>query len=285
MQISSINPNFSGRRDNIDAFVGMDDKTIRDIAVVKTASKYNHKKSRKITKALFYSAPIAAGLGIAILGKGGKARIFSKEVSGLAARAANGLKVAGVWTAGLAAIDGLWYAKNKLAENSKGVRKFDRNHPVISTAAAFVGAFAAFAAVEKAAIRLGKVKAPQTLQKVAVNVNKFLNNNETVLGAKKAILKFADKTPVALKDIGATVLSWSPAMLLFGGLFHSIGSTVKENREFYNNYNQLKSKQSALTQARLRELSVQNDFLMQDARSREEIELLKNPLEGIAEVV
>lgn len=283
MQISSINPSFGGRRDNIDAVINMDDKSVRDIAYLKTASRYNHDKSRKITKALFYSAPLAAGLGVAILGGGGKTKIFSKEVSGLAARAAKGLKVAGVWTAGLAAIDGLFAAKNKLADNSSSVRNFDKQHPVLSLLTSLVGAFAAFALVEKGAVALGKIDAPKTLQRFAVNANKFLNNNKTVQGAKNALLKLADKAPIALKDIGATMLSWSPAMLLFGGLFHSIGSTAKENREFYNNYNEIKERQAALTRARLHELSVQNDLLMQDSQNREDIALLQNPTAGLEE--
>ena len=70
-------------------------------------------------------------------------------------------------------------------------------------------------------------------------------------------------------------------MLLFGGLFHSIGSAGKQNRAFVKNYTEIKDKQAALTKARLRELSMQNDFLMQDPENREEIELLKNPLRNL----
>lgn len=285
MQISSINPSFSGRRDNIDAVINMDDKAVRDIAYVQTASNFDHEKSRKITKALFYSAPLAAGLGVAILGGGKNSKIFSKEVTGLAARASRGLKVAGVWTAGLAAIDALMSAKNKLADNSKEVRHFDKKHPVMSMLASLAGAFVAFSLVEKGAVRLGRMKAPKALQNIAVKADKFLNSNNGVQRIKKALLKWADKTPISLRDIGSTLLSWSPAMLLFGGLFHSIGSTAKENKEFFNNYNALKQRQANLAQARLRELSLQNDFLMQDARNREDLAILKNPKTGLAEII
>ena len=54
MQISAISPSFNGRRDNIDAAINLDDRTIIDMAYIQTASKYNHKKSRRITNALFY---------------------------------------------------------------------------------------------------------------------------------------------------------------------------------------------------------------------------------------
>lgn len=285
MQVSSVSPSFSGRRDNVDAMINMDDKAIRDAAYIKTSSRYNHDKSRKITNALFYSAPIAAGLGTAILSKGGKAKIFSKEVTGLAARAANGLKVAGVWTAALAAIDLLGYAKNKLADNSPEVRNFDKEHPLLSIGLMIGAAIGAVIGVQKGAVKLGTLKAPKFLQKFAENSNKFLNNNKTVQSMKNGLLNLADKTPHALRDIGRTALEWAPTALLFGGLFHSIHSVGKENREFYNNYNELKQKQSALAQARVRELSMQNDFLMQDPKNREDMELLRNPLSGLAEEI
>lgn len=285
MQVSSINPSFSGRRDNIDMMISMDDKAIRDAAYLKTASRYNHEKSRKITNALFYSAPIAAGLATAVLSKGGNARIFSTKVSGLGARAANGLKVAAGWTVALAAIDLLGFAKRKLADNSPEVRQFDSQHPFMSMGLMLGAAIASVIGVQKGAVKLGKLDAPKFLQKAAVNVNKFLNNNKTVQSMKSGLLKFAEKTPHALRDIGKTALEWSPTALLFGGLFHSISSAGKENREFYNNYTELKEKQATLAQARVRELSMQNDFLMQDARNREDIALLNNPMSGLTEEI
>ena len=100
MQISAIStPNFSGRRDNVDALIGLDDNSIRQIAFAETSAKFDRKKSNRITNALFYAAPVAAGLNAAVLTKG-KSKIFSKEVTGMASRAASGLKVAALWTAG-----------------------------------------------------------------------------------------------------------------------------------------------------------------------------------------
>ncbi len=283
MQVSSVNPSFNGRRDNVDMLINMDDKAIRDVAYMKTASKYNHEKSRNITNALFYSAPLAAGLATAVLSKGGNTKIFSTKVSGLAARAANGLKVAAGWTAALAAIDLLGYGKRKLADNSPEVRQFDKEHPFLSMATMLAAAIGAVVLVQKGSAKLGTLEAPKFMKNVAVKANKFLNNDKTIQSMKRSLLKLAEKTPPALKDIGKTALEWSPTALLLGGLFHSIHSVGKENRDFYNNYTELKEKQAAITQARLRELSVQNDFLMQDAKNREEIELLNNPMNGLAE--
>ena len=282
--ISSINPSFQGRRDNIDALIAADDNSIRQIAYLQTAAKIDHKKDRRITNALFYSAPIAAGLATAVLSKPSNIKIFSKEVTGLAARAAKGLKAGALWTAALATIDLLGYGKHKLAENSSDVRKFDREHPFLSVVALIAAGFGALCLLEKGASKLAQKKAPEFLQKGTESVAKFINSNRYIQKTKLNALKLAEKTPSALKEIGATLLDWSPSLLLLGGLFHSIGSAGRENREFTNNYMNLKDKQTRLSQARVRELAMQNDFLMQDARNREEIELLKNPMKDIEEI-
>ena len=281
MQVSAISPNFQGRRDNIDAVINADDNTIRQIAYLKTAAKYDPQRDRKITNALFYSAPIAAGLATAVLSRGGKTKIFSQTVSGLGARAAKGLAVAAGWTAALGAIDLLGYGKKKLNEHSPEARKFDREHPFLSMAGMLAAGIGAILLVNKGAIRLSKLTAPKFMQSATKSVDKFLNNNGFIQNCKKGLLNLAEKTPSALKEIGATALDWSPTMLLFGGLFHSIGSSSRQNREFVKNYTELKEEQSRLAQARVRELSVQNDFLMQDAQNREDVALLNNPMAGL----
>ena len=56
----------------------------------------------------------------------------------------------------------------------------------------------------------------------------------------------------------------------------SHGSAV--NREFSKNYSELKEKQLNLAKARQRELSLENDFLKTDAKNREDLALVKDPL-------
>ncbi len=285
MQISAISPSFQGRRDNVDALISMDDSSIREIAKIQTESKIDRKKNRKVTNALFYSAPLAAGLAVAVLGGGHNSKIFSKEVTGLAARASRGLKTAAIWTAALGAVDALGFAHKKLSEKSTDVSDFNRNHPFLTMGAMLAAGIAAIIGVNKAAARLGRVEAPKFLGKVASSVDKFLNNNGTVQSAKRGLLKLADKTPSALKEIGATALDWAPTVLLFGGLFHSLGSASRENREYAKNYTDLRNRQSAVAQARVRELAMQNDFLMQDARNKENLELVQEPLGDLPEEV
>ena len=44
MQINAINPSFTGRRDNIDAFINLDDNALKQIATIQSA---NPKKDRQ----------------------------------------------------------------------------------------------------------------------------------------------------------------------------------------------------------------------------------------------
>lgn len=277
MNIQAINPSFQGKRDRVDAFINMDDNKLRQMAYVKTVNNFDEKKSRRVTNALFYAAPIAAGLGVALL-SGGNTKIFSKEVTGLAARAAKGLKVAAVWTAALGAIDLLGFAKNKLSQKSPNVRKFDREHPFMSMAAMIAAGFGMIALVNKGAAKLAKVKAPKFMQTATEKVAKFLNNNKLIGSAKAGVKRLLAKTPSALKEFGKTALSWAPTALLFGGLLHSISSNNAENKEFAKNYNDLREKQTRLTRARMAELTVENDFYKLDPKNREDVELLKDPM-------
>ena len=283
MQISAIStPSFKGKRDNVDALIGLDDNSIRQIAYMQTASKFDRKKSNRKTNALFYSAPLAAGLAAAVLSKS-NSKIFSKELTGMAARAANGLKTAALWTAGLVAIDALGFAKRKVVENSPKAREFDRKHPVISLMGSLAAGIGALILVGKGYNKLAAKKAPGCLYRWTDSVARFINENKLMVSAKDGLKKLADKTPSPLKNLGATVLDWSPTMLLFGGLFHSIGAANAESRDFVKNYTTLKNKQSDLAQARVRELSMENDFLKTDPQNKEDLELLKNPTAGLAE--
>lgn len=285
MQVSAIgNPNFQGRRDRIDELISLDDNAVQKVAYLKTYSPQEEKKHRKITNGLFYAAPIAAGLGAALFTRG-KSKIFSKEVSGLAARVANGLKTTALWGGALAAIDLLGAAKKKLAQNSPEVRRFAQEHPFLSLGTMLAAGFGVLALVGKGAGKLAAMKAPKVLQKYTVKTAKFINNNSVIGKMKSGLNKLAGKTPSALKEAGSVALDWAPQALLLGGLFHSISHASAKNREFAQNYNELKEKQLNLSKARQRELLLQNDFLMQEVENRENIALVKEPLKDLPEEV
>ena len=285
MQISAISPNFSGRRDNIDAVINMSDNDLQKIAYLQTAERFDNKKQRRVTNALFYTAPLAAGLSTALLSERSATTLFSKEISGVAGRLAKGAKVAAVWTAALAAIDLLGAIKNKISENSSEVRKFDKEHPFLSLGTMLALGLGAITLVNKGAGKLGSLKAPDVMKKYTGKAAKAINSNGLVNKAKNGLLKLSEKTPAALQDIGATILELSPAAFLFGGLFHSIASNGAQNRDFINNYHTLRNRQQNLTKARIAELSMQNDILMQDAKNREDMRIMKDNLADLPEEV
>ncbi len=280
MAISSVGPNFQGRRDRVDELINLDDASIQRAAYLKTMSRANEKKHNNITNGLIAAAPVAAGLTAAVFTKG-KTKIFSKEVSGLAARMANGLKIGGLWAASLAAVGLVGMAKNELSKASPEVRKFDREHPFLSLGTMLAAGLGAIALVNKGAVKLASVTAPKFMQKATDKTAKFLNHNKLLGVVKKGAKNLSAKTPDALKNIGATALSWTPQALLLGGLFHSISHGSAVNREFNKNYSELKEKQLNLAKARQRELAMENDFLKTDARNREDLALVKNPLKDL----
>ena len=281
MKISAINPNFQGNRDNIDAMINVDDAAIKKIAYLKTISDTNYDKKHKIANTLVYSAPLAAGLSAALLTNKNQAKIFSRQVHGLAAKAAIGLKAGGIWGAGLAALGLMGAGLKSLRKNSQDFKEFDSKHPFVTTFASIAAGFGILELVARGALKLKDVKAPELVKEAAGNVDKFLNKNETVRSVQRFMSDSIAKLPKSLKKAGKFAALWSPETLLLSGLLYSMKTANKEHREFHKNYSNLKQNQSLLAQARVRELAVQNDYLMQDADNREEIELLKNPTAGL----
>lgn len=276
----SSNNNFTGRRDNVDALINMNDNQLRKIAYAQTQANFNEKKQRRITNALFYSAPIAAGVATAVLNNA-PTTVFSKNLTGLAARAARGLKTSIKWVGALAAIDLLGMGKNKLSQILPEVRKFDAEHPWISMATMLSAGIGAIILVGKGASKLGALKGNKFLQKTTEKVANFINTNKVITKLKNGLRTLSQKTPSALKEIGATILSWTPTALMFGGLYHSINSNNAQIREFDKNYTNLRNQQQKLTRARMRELSAENDFFRLDKENLEDIQLVKNPLKNL----
>lgn len=285
MQVSSINQMVPSRQDFRNALIGMDDDSIRQIAYLRTTQRINQRKNNKVTNALFYSAPLAAGLGIALLSKNGATKLFGNELSGIAGRMAKGIKTAAYWTAGLAAIDLFGKARNKVAEKSPELKKFDQQHPLLSIGTMLAVGFGILTLVNKGAGKLTTLKTPEFLKKGTEKLAKNINNSKFVISAKDKLIKLAGKTPSALKEIGATALNWAPTALLFGGLFHSISSANAVGKEFNKYYTTLKEAQLELAKNEVANLSVENDFLKQDPQNAEDIALINNPTEGLEDII
>lgn len=285
MKISSISPNFQGRRDNIDAAINLDDNSIKQLAFIKTKSESNYKNERKISNALIYSAPLAAGIAHTVLSKEKEAKIFSKTVKNLAARSANGLKIAGLWTVGLASLEVLGSGMRKLRENSTAYRKFDNNYPLTSLVAGIAGAFGLLTLIDKGAGMLSEVKAPKFMQNATAKAEKFINSNKNLKNVRKFLSENIAVLPKSMKSAGKFVLRAAAPALIISGVFSGVKANYKFNKEYNQNYMDLKDAQSHLAKARLKELEIQHDILMQNEQNREDLALIDNPTEGLSEEV
>lgn len=290
MQVLAVKPNFQGRRDNVDAAINLDNESLKQLALNKTNLDVNPKRNRKITNTLFYAAPLAAGLATAALCPNKVEYIFEdgkKIIKNIkpSYKVFAGLKTAGIWTAALGAVDLLGFGHKKLAQHSSDVRKFNNEHPILSSLMMIGAGLAAIYGVSKGANKLLTLKRPDFINKAIDKTAQYINKGEMAVKFRSQLAKISEVTPSALKDIGKNILEWSPTMLLFGGLFHSISSKNRENQAFMKNYMELKNQQSDLAKARVRELSMQNDFLIQDPKNKEDIDLLNDPFAGLAEEI
>lgn len=276
MNISAISPNFQGRRDNVDALINMDDQTLRRLAYLKTLEKSDDKKNRNVTNALFYAAPVAAGVKAAVFSDDKPTKFLSKELSGRAGKLARGLKVGALFATALGALDLMGYGAKKLTDKSEKVRNFEDKHRLLTIGGLVVAGLGTLALLNRGIGAVATKEAPKFLQKGTEKVAKFLNSNKSINKFSESIANLGKKVPVALKEIGATALDWSPTALLFGGLFHSIASSNNKSRELAKNYSELRDKQAELTQARLAELSVQNDVLKQLVKDPEAVAVLND---------
>lgn len=291
MQILSQNPrlvpNFSGRkhsRENVDALINASDYELQQRAYRKTVNSIDSEHHRKLSNALFYSIPLVAGAAAFLLSKG-KTQFFGKLLSGTAGKLADGVKVGARWGAAVGTVGLLDLFGKKLRKESESVSNFENNNPLLTFAAKVAGAIGIFYLGAKGARNLGRglraigASAEQTFikgkfskgtKRIADVINpKFINNiqNKTAKAADKingspkiakivdGVRKFFGKAPAPIKNIGKTVLAWSPVAVLFGGMFHDIDHQSVKNREFANNYNKLKTKQENVTRARMNEIS------------------------------
>ncbi len=276
MQVQSIRSNagFTSKRDDM---IAQNDDYIRAVAYRKTLKKVNPERNRKITNAMFYSIPVIAGLSAAILTKG-KTTFLTKEISGKAAKLANGLKSGIAWGATLAVADAVIGAKNLLTRKSDTARDFDRKNPILSFFGTIGVAIAALCYAPKGIAKLaGKIK-PETLAKISDKVGKAankINGSKMLETVAKPFRHLANKTPSALKEAGKVAVAWAPDAMVLGTLVHALSSGYRQNSEFSKNYSELKEKQLNIAKMRARELQMENDFLKQFPENEANLEIVK----------
>lgn len=259
MQVNSISSaqNFQGRkRDNVEAFIHLDDSTIQQLAYAKTAKTVNDKHHRKLNNRLINLVPVAAGVATAALGnftRVGKLVAFATTTAGC--------------FAGFGIIDAVFGAKRKLNKNSEASAIFAYEYPILDFAATAGIALGAICGARKGFNKLVNKVPKKTYNKVVAYLrlsNNKLNKSRVLNSIAKVTDKVLTKTPSAMKEAGKTVLEWSPFILAGGAMVHSIIHTVTKYKVFANNYNDLKNKQEQLAKLRIAELKTERDGLLQD---------------------
>lgn len=279
--LAAYNPR-RDRRHNVDEIIALDDNSVRKLAYLKTIDRVENDKHRKITKGLFASIPFVAGVTTAIL-QPAQSRFLSKNLKGISARLLNGAKSSAVWGVILGTGAGIYALKDKLEEKSPSFDKFTSQNPLLT--------FAGFVGTLIGTLALGGKYIPQLFQKASKHINpasitKFENsvlnsaNKFNNLGFVKAVQKQAhnlktSKILAPFADVVNSALDWAPSVLLAGAGLHAFNHSQVRNAELMKNYSEMKDYQTKLARARIRELSLQNDFLLQDAQNREDLKLVK----------
>lgn len=234
-------------------FATLKDRDLGQIAYDQACKQVNDKRHKRIDNALFYSLPVVAGLSTLakklpplMQGETPALSIFAPvaKVRGLKLLRAGA--VTGLWAAALGALALVAGAENWVIKKSESVRNFVQEHPVISTVGSLVAAVGAVYGANRIS---GKVlyklipSVEKNLTKMTY-LDKVLNNSKILNSAEKLIAKI----PPSIKSIGATVLNWSPFVVMGTQIAHYFGHEHVKNKQAYKNYNELKEAQDNIRQ-------------------------------------
>ena len=254
MQVNSISSSsvagktsFGNQREMLENFANADDKTLRKIAMQKTAASIDDKKHRRITNAIYYSIPVAAGLAAVVRNP---AKAAAKGIS--RARMINLGNFAGTalnWAGTFAIIDLVFGGARKLNKSSETVREFNKEHPVLSmvaTVGAGIGTlFLAGKGLSKLAAKIAKKPMTLVEKKSVAKLNMALNDSK----ALNWISKNLKKVPSSIKSFAKTAIDWSPMLLVFTSIAHSFNHSKVKTAETVKNYTQLKDAQMQVREA------------------------------------
>ncbi len=230
------------QREYLEGFAALDDKDLRKIAYAKASNEVNDKKHRRISNAIFYSIPLAAGLAAAVrtpsvLGKAAN-RLRGAKLVNFATTALN-------WAGTFAVLDLVFGGKRVLERHSESARNFAKEHPILSTIGT-IGAgigllFAGGKGVSKLADKaLSKVRVKDL--KNVIKANNKLNNSK-ILNSISAKLA---KVPSSIKGFAKGLIEYGPVLLFVSHVTHSINHSNVRTRQTYKNYEELKDAQNQI---------------------------------------
>lgn len=257
------------------AFVNMKDSQLKDLAYISATQGDDHKKRKRSIAATFYAIPVLDTVANGILPtkitkEGGISRIKNAALS---ERMGSAKKTAGGWAMILGTI-GVYNAIKKAAvSDSKGYKKFNDNHPVLSfiTDVAFI-----LGGMSLATRGLGKV-----MNTSIVKNSKFLENLHGQKEVFKAYIdnskmnkkimpiitdaasKLAKEAPITA-NITKGAIAGSALIAFTVGLIKMIRHSNKENQKIEQNYIALKDAQFKTAKHLTNALSVEKDLLAQE---------------------
>lgn len=246
------------KRAYLEQFANASDKDIQSLAYKTASQRVNDKKHKRITDALYYSVPLAAGLAAAVrspeivmktaanAAKKSSAKMIDLTRYG---RMARFLNTSVSWAATFLAVDAIFGTKRYLDKKVPDMGKFTQEHPVISSLATVGVAIGALIGLNKGASKLlskvvKNVPDKEVEQSIA-NIAKKLNKNKFLDSMAKKI----DKVPSAIKEFTKGVIDFSPMLLIFGSIAHSFNHQSVKTREAIKDYNEIKEAQNLARQA------------------------------------
>lgn len=237
----------SARDTQLEQFAALDDKAIRKLAYKKASHDVNDKKHKRITNALYYSIPLAAGVAAAIRNPGliGSAIKGAKNVDlSRYGRLNNFVSTTLGWATAFLTIDAVFGAKRYADKKIPDMKEFSQKHPVLSSLGTIGVGIAALFGVNKGLSKLATKalkKVPEKeITKSVVDVAKKLNNSKML----NSISKQLKKVPASIKAFTAGVMDYAPLLLIISSITHSFSHDKVKTVEYQKNYNNLKTAQA-----------------------------------------
>lgn len=288
MQISAVsNFGFRGKRDNIDAVIQQDNTRLRMAAVEAAKRTANPERHKKINNTIWYSIPVVAGIAAGILHKGPTA-LFTKNITGTAAKLAKGAAATASWGLALGAADAIVGSKNLINKNCESAQNFEKKHPFLAFAGLLGAGLLVLSYLPKGLAKIYSKINPKIIGKLAEKTGKLadkINGSKIVKSMNKMFNKAGKNVPSVAKEAGKTVLNYAPEALLVGTVLNSLNYVLKVGNQTNTNYNYLKDAQLNLAKARMREMQIENEFLKNFPENEENLKLLKKPFSELPEEI
>ncbi len=274
MSINAINPNLnsSKRRADVDAFINLDDNSLRKIAYMQAVDPKADKRSRRKSNLLMNSIPVAAG----VLAAAKTPKLITK--TGRLGKIAQFAETTTKWFLAFGIIDLVAAGRNKIHQKSEKAREFAQKHPILSLATtvgasmlAIGGAYKGFGKVADKVLPKITDKYGDKITKAVVNLGNKLDNSKVLNKMSELTSKVSNKTPEFVKSIGQGLLEWSPLILGISAISNTSKHAHNKANAINEKYIELKDKQIVLAQAKNRELEIQRDFLLTNPKNADDM--------------